>query len=265
MPVVVTSSRSSLRMTRDLQHDSSPPDKTDRTSGIIASGRSPTPITHDLQQDTSPRDGTNRTAGVVTSSRGPTPVTGDLQHDPIPQDKTDQTPGVVTNSRNPTPNPQYNLSSHDETDWTPSKVPGSRGPTPMARDPRDDLSSQDKTDQTVGTSSESPTPQAHDLLNNLNLQQTMDHLDLVATTTNPGEAVAQAEVLMPQPPFLSPYVMTPYNVDPACTSSFYVSPSLGPDISCSTNRPETFNNARFLDTGGYYNGDPSSTGQHIRD
>jgi len=133
----------------------------------------------------------------------------------------------------------------------------------MARDPRDDLSPQDKTDQTAGTSSQSPTPQAHDLRYDLSLQQTMDHLDPVATTTHPGEAVAQAEVLMPQPPYLFPYVMSQYSVDPAHTSSVYLSPSLGQNISQPVNRPETFNDAQFPSTGGHYTGDSPDTGQHI--
>jgi hypothetical protein len=206
-------------------------------------------------------------AGVVTNGQGPTPVTRYFQHDPIPQDETDRTPGVVTSSRNLTPithDPQYNPSPQDKTDRMPSEVAGSRGPTPMARDPRDDLSLQDKTDQIVGTSSQIPTPQAHNPQYNLSLQQTMD-LDPVARTTHPGEAVAQAEVPMPQPPCLSPDVMPPYNVDPARTSSVYLSPSLGPDINLPVNRPEAFSDAQFLSTGGYYTGDSPGTGQHIRD
>jgi hypothetical protein len=267
-PIVVTSSRSHLPMTCDLQHDSSPPDKTDRISGVVTTGRNLTPITRDLQQETGPQDKTSRTAGIVTSGRGPKPVTHDLQHDHFPQDKTDRTPGVVTNSRHPTPithDPQYNPSLRDTTDRTPSEVAGSRGPTPMPRDPRDDLSPQDKTDQTVGTSSQSPMQHAHDLQYNLSLQQKMDHPEPVATATYPDEAVAQAEVPMPQPPCLFPYIMPPYNVDPARTSSVYLSPSLGPNISLPPNRPETFDDTQFLSTGGYHTGDSPDTGQHIRD
>jgi hypothetical protein len=257
MPSVGTSSRSHLPMTCGLQHDSSPIDKTDRTSGVVTRSRSPTPITHDLQQDTSPRDKTNRTAGVVTSSRGPTPVAHDLQHDPIPQDKTDRMAGVVTNGRHHTHDPQYNPSPQDKTDRTPSVAAGSRSPAQMAHSPRDDISPQDKTDQTVVTNSQSPTSQAHDIQYNLSLQQTMDHLDPVATTTRPDEAIAQVEVPMPQPS-CSP----PFNVDPTRTSSIYLSPSFGPNISLSANRPETFNGAHAEE---YNTEDSSGTGQHIRD
>jgi hypothetical protein len=242
MPVVVTSSQSRLPMSHDLQRDSSPPDKTDQTSGVVTSGRSPTTIAHDLQQDASPRNKTNQMAGIVISGRSPTPVTRDLRHDSIPQDKTDRMPSMATNSRSPTPithGAEYNHSLRDKIDRTPSAASNSRGPTPMARDPRDDLmiSPQDKTDQTVGTSSQNPTPQAHDLQYNPSLQQTMDHLDPVATTIHPGETVARAEVPIPQPPSLFPYVI------PA-------------------NRPE---NTQFLGSEGYYPGDLPGTGQHIRD
>jgi hypothetical protein len=266
MPVVVASSRSSLPKTRDLQHDFSPPDK---TSDVVTGGRSPTPITRGLQQDTSPRDKTNRTTGAVTSGGGPTPVISDLQHDHIPQDNTDRVLGVVASSRNHAPithDSRYNPSPHDKTDLMPSEFAASRDLTPMARDPPDDLSLQDKADQTAGTSSQSLTLQAHYLQYNLSLQKTMDHLDLdlAATTTVPGEAVAQTEVPMPQPPRLFPNVMPQYSVDPARTSSVYLSPSLDPNISLPVIRPETFN-SQSLGTGGYHIGDSPDTGQHIRD
>jgi len=134
----------------------------------------------------------------------------------------------------------------------------------MARDLRDDLSLQDKTDQTTGTSRSANLP-AHDLQYNVSLQNTMDHLDPAATNILPGEVAAQVEVPMPQPPYLFPNVMPQYSVDPARTSSVYLSPSLGPDISLLVNRPETFNDAQFLGTGGYYIEDSPDTGQHIRD
>ena len=87
----------------------------------------------------------------------------------------------------------------------------------------------------------------------------------LATTTLPGEAIAQAKVPMHQPPCLLPNVMLQYSVDPACTSSVDLSPSLGPNISLPVNRPKTFNDTQFLGTGGYYIGDSPDTGQHICD
>jgi hypothetical protein len=90
----------------------------------------------------------------------------------------------------------------------------------------------------------------------------MDHLDPVVIITHHGEAVVPAEVPMPQP---FPYAMPQYSVDLAHTSSVYLSPSLGPNISLPVNRPETFNDAQFLGTGGYNTGDSPDTGQHIRD
>ena len=162
---------------------------------------------------------------------------------------------MVTNRRNivqVTHDPQYNPSLQDKTDRMPSEVASSRGPTPVARDPRDDLGPQDETHQTVRTTIQSSTPQAHDLQYNLSLQQTMGHLDPMATTTHPGKAIAQPEVPMPQP----------HNVDLARTSSVSLSLPLGPNIRLPANRPKTFDDVQFLDTGGYYTED---SGQHIRE
>jgi hypothetical protein len=63
---------------------------------------------------------------------------------------------------------------------------------------------------------------------------------------------------------LFPNVMPQYSVDPARTSSVYLSPSLDPNISLPVIRPETFN-SQSLGTGGYHIGDSPDTGQHIRD